>query len=88
MSIPSVHLIWKSYYSNGQLAGMKRKGSFWWRTITKPTDQYKGIAQTVIGNGDTIQFWDDQWQGRVLKYSFPELYFEEKLYYIGSCCPN
>jgi hypothetical protein len=35
---------------------------------------YKGIAQVSFGSGDTILFWNDIWNGRVLKFTYPELF--------------
>jgi len=36
--------------------------------------QYK-VVKTVIGNGESILFWDDAWCGRqILRLVFPRLY--------------
>jgi hypothetical protein len=49
------------------------KGSFWWRRILRLLNILKGIAQVQLGTGDSILFWKDLWNGRVLRISFPEL---------------
>jgi hypothetical protein len=35
---------------------------------------FKGIAQVKLGTGDTILFWSDMWNGRIMKISFAQLY--------------
>jgi hypothetical protein len=72
--LPWVHLIWEKYYQNNKLPGEKMKGSFWWRSILRLLPTYKGIAQVSFGSGDTILFWNDIWNGRVLKFTYPELF--------------
>jgi hypothetical protein len=37
----------------------------------KLLDTYKGIAQVTIGVADTILFWKDLWNGRILQQSYP-----------------
>jgi hypothetical protein len=64
--LPWVQLVWTNYYGNGKLPGMVKRGSFWWRSIVKLLDMYKGIAQADAGAGDTILFLKDMWNGRVL----------------------
>jgi hypothetical protein len=32
----------------------------------KQLNCYKGIAQATVGQGDTIIFWQDLWNGKVL----------------------
>jgi hypothetical protein len=49
------------------------KGSFWW-SILRLLDTCKGISQKQLGSGDTILFWSDLWNGRVLKLSYPHLF--------------
>jgi hypothetical protein len=72
--LPWVHLIWEKYYQNNKLPGEQMKGSFWWRSILRLLPTYKGIAQVSFGSGDTILFWNDIWNGRVLKFTYPELF--------------
>jgi hypothetical protein len=54
--LPWVHLIWTQYYSNGKVPTNASKGSSWWRNILRLLDQYKGIAQGIVGSGETILF--------------------------------
>jgi hypothetical protein len=32
---------------------------------------FKGIVQAHLGSGDTILFWDDLWNGQILKFLYP-----------------
>jgi hypothetical protein len=57
--LPWINLVRSQYYANGRLPGNLRKGSFWWRSILKLLDTYKGIAKAEFGNGDTILLWHD-----------------------------
>jgi hypothetical protein len=58
-NLPWVKLIWSQYYSNGKLPGHAMKGFFWWRSILRLLDNYKGIAKANFHSGDTILFWHD-----------------------------
>jgi hypothetical protein len=51
----------------------EKRGSFWW-SIVKFLDSYKGIAEAEAGNGETILFWNDLWNGRILKLQYPKLH--------------
>jgi hypothetical protein len=42
--------------------------------MLKLLDSYKGIAQVEAGMGDTILFWSDLWNGRVLQQVYPQLH--------------
>jgi hypothetical protein len=35
---------------------------------------YKGMTHAIAGRGDSINFWQDLWNGRVLCQSYPHLY--------------
>jgi hypothetical protein len=48
--------------------------SFWWKSIEKLLDTYKGIAEAEADTGETILFWRDLWNGRILRMQYPELY--------------
>jgi hypothetical protein len=65
LDIPWVHLIWEKLYSNGNLPGWRRKGSFWWRDILQLLDQFKGLAAVSIKDGKTCFLWHDLWGGGV-----------------------
>jgi hypothetical protein len=54
--LPWVNLIWMQYYSNGRVPGHTMKGSFWWKSILKLLNVYKGISQVEAGSGETILF--------------------------------
>jgi hypothetical protein len=51
-----VKLIWSQYYSNRKVPGIVTKGGFWWRSIVKLLNKYKGIAQAELGSVDSILF--------------------------------
>jgi hypothetical protein len=55
--LPWVNLIWANYYRNGSTPGQIRRGSFWWESIVKLLDMFKGISQAEAGIGETILFW-------------------------------
>jgi hypothetical protein len=69
-----VQLIWRKYYSNGRLPGQTKKGPFWWRSMLKLLDTFKGIAQAHFGSGESILFWQDMWNGSILQHDYPQLY--------------
>jgi hypothetical protein len=73
--LPWVKLVWAHYYGNGQTPGLTRKGSFWWKNYLKLLNCYKGIAQATAGQGDTIIFWQDLSNGKVLCQAYPHLFF-------------
>jgi hypothetical protein len=72
--LPWVKLIWFKYYSNGKVPGDVIKGSFWWRSMLRMLNTYKGIAQAQLGLGDTILFWSDMWSERIIKLSYAQLH--------------
>jgi hypothetical protein len=45
-----------------------------WTSILRLLDNFKGMARTDFASGDTILFWQDLWNGHVLKLSFPQLH--------------
>lgn len=71
--LPWVHLLWDTYYSERELPGQRTRGSFWWRDIMKLLDTFRGMAQAHMGQGRTIAFWNDLWNGRILAVNYPEL---------------
>jgi hypothetical protein len=64
---PWVQLICSKYYSNCKLPSVVMKGSCWWRSMLRLLNSFKGIAQAHLGSGDTILFWNNLWNGRVLR---------------------
>jgi hypothetical protein len=56
--LPWVKLIWSQYYANGPMSDSSKKCSFWWRSILKLLDTFKGISGVEYGR-DTILFWHD-----------------------------
>jgi hypothetical protein len=74
-NIPWVNLIWNTHYSNGELPQPENeKGSFWWKYLLKLCDTFKGIANCPIGNGTTVRFWLEVWNGNLLEHKFPRLF--------------
>lgn len=51
----------------------RKKGSFWWRDVLL-CDLYRGIATCTVGNGTTVLFWSDIWNGKLLQNDFPRLF--------------
>jgi hypothetical protein len=37
-------------------------------------DNFKGIAKVDFSSRDTILFWQDLWNGQVLKLAYPQLH--------------
>jgi hypothetical protein len=73
--VPWVKLIWHAHYSNGQIPhATTEKGSFWWRDILKLCDLFRGIANCNIGDGSTVLFWSDLWNGNVMQIKYPRLF--------------
>ena len=72
--IPWVNLIWETYYSNGQLPGDQKVGSFWWKANLALIDQFKAIARCNVGDGKSALFWDDMWNQFTLQHRFDHLY--------------
>jgi hypothetical protein len=72
--LPCVQLIWTNYYNNGRIPGQTKMGSFWWKDNLKLLNIYKGIAQVEARKRDTINFWQDMWNGRVLSQLYPHLF--------------
>jgi hypothetical protein len=73
LDIPWVKLIWDNYYQNGRLPRQQRKGSFWWKDVVKLLAEYKDLAKVTIGDGSTVFFWKDSWNGTALAQAYPEL---------------
>jgi hypothetical protein len=70
-----VNLIWETNYSNGDIPhATNEKGSFWWKDLLKLCDLFRGIATCTLGNRQSVLFWEDTWNNRLLKESFPRLY--------------
>lgn len=70
--IPWATLIWETYYNNGEVPHVAAdKGSFWWKDVLKLCDLFRGVTTCTIGDGQSILFWEDTWNNRLLKESFP-----------------
>ena len=37
-------------------------GSFWWRDVCKLMDKFREFTCVQVNQGDTVLFWDDNWQ--------------------------
>jgi hypothetical protein len=51
-----------------------RKDSFWWKDNLKLLNCFKGITQVSTVKGDTMLFWQDLWNGKILNQSYPHLF--------------
>lgn len=72
--IPWVNLVWDNYYSEGELPGQRKRGSFWWRDIVKLLHSYKQLVTPVARDGASMYLWYDRWNGVVTAQAFPELF--------------
>jgi hypothetical protein len=59
--IPWVQLIWYAHYPGKLPHEEKLAGSFWWRDVLRQVDNFRGMAVVTHGRGDTISFWNDNW---------------------------
>lgn len=71
--LPWVKLIWDSYYPNGTF-NPRPVGSFWWKGILKLFPLLKQWSKGVIGKGNTICFWQDNWGNGALQHKYPALF--------------
>lgn len=71
--IPWVNIIWETYYQT-TLPGDRQVGSFWWKSVCKLIPDFKKHAICKAGVGDTALFWSDNWNGRPLSLTYPELF--------------
>jgi hypothetical protein len=72
--LPWVNLNWDRYYKNGRLPDHRMKGSFWWKQILKLLTQYRGLAEASAKCGETILFWSDLWNSRIMSLTYPHLH--------------
>jgi hypothetical protein len=68
-----VNLVW-NYYPNGVPQATNLCGSFWWRDIMKLVDKYREVCTATVGCGDSVLFWNDNWNGIVPSKQFPRLH--------------
>jgi hypothetical protein len=54
--------------------GQAMKVTFWWKDNLKLLNCFKGIAQVTAGKGDTMSFWQDLWNGKILNQVYPHLF--------------
>jgi hypothetical protein len=71
--LPWVNIIWNNYYTTDRLPGHRRIVSFWWKSLLKLLQNFKGLAFPIIGNGITILFWEDIWNRGIPTQQYPEL---------------
>jgi hypothetical protein len=72
---PWVQLTWQALYSNPVAPHAKRLvGSFWWQDVMSLSLVFRSFASCEVGNGRTVCFWEDIWNGRLLKLDFPQLH--------------
>jgi hypothetical protein len=54
--------------------GQAMKVTFWWKDNLKLLNCFKGIAQVTAGKGDTMLFWQDLWNGKILNQVYSHLF--------------
>ena len=70
-----VNMVWQSYYSQGQMPhATADKGFFWWRDLLHLSDKFRGVASCAVGNGTSVLFWLDVWNGHYLQEKLPRLF--------------
>ena len=69
-----VKIIWEKYYSDSVPHLSRERGSFWWKDILRLNVQFRGIALCLPNKGDTISFWDDLIDGRILSSCYAHLF--------------
>ena len=72
--LPSVELIWHTYYTSKIPHATDACGSFWWRDITKLMPVYRGITKVTIQDGCTTLLWKDLWMDDILASSHPRAF--------------
>jgi hypothetical protein len=73
--IPWVNMIWNTHYSHGQIPhATGDRGSFWWKDLLHLCDKFRGIATCTMGDGSTVLFWLDVWNGHLLQNKLPRLF--------------
>lgn len=70
--LPWVHLIWESYHPQGVISA-RPVGSFWWKSILKLLPQFNCFTKGIIGQGNTISLWEDNWGVGPLMQKYLEL---------------
>jgi len=72
---PWVQLTWQALYSKPIAPHAKcLVGSFWWQDVMTLSLVFRSFASCEVGNGRTVCFWEDIWNGRLLKLDFPQLH--------------
>jgi hypothetical protein len=71
--IPWVKIIWHKYYNGKVPHATRETGSFWWKDILRLKTLFRTFTKCQIGNGSTICFWDDSWNGFVISEAYPRL---------------
>jgi outer membrane protein assembly factor BamB len=82
--IPWVNMIWNTYYSHRQIPhATGDRGSLWWKDLLHLCDKFRGIATCTMGDGSTILFGLDVWNGHLLQNKLPRLFTFAKNQKIG-----
>lgn len=50
------------------------KGFFWWRDLLHLSDKFRGVASCAVGNGTSVLFWLDVWNGHYPQEKLPRLF--------------
>jgi hypothetical protein len=59
--IPWIQLIWNAHYQGKLPHEENMVGSFWWKDVLRQVDNFRRVASVTHGQGDTISFWNDNW---------------------------
>ena len=70
--IPWVNMVWQAYYSQGKIPhATADRGSFRWRDLLHLCDKFRDVASCVVGDGTSVSFWLDVWNGHYLQEKLP-----------------
>jgi hypothetical protein len=73
--LPWVDLLWKAYYSNGNLPSSNNpRGSFWWKSCVSMQDDFKKLVTIKVGSGASILLWHEKWTEEILSSKLSHLY--------------
>lgn len=66
-------IVCKNHCKDGTTPPDKKVGSFWWRDVLKNLPTYKELTHIKMGDGRTIQLWNDKWTNKIQAEEFPKL---------------
>jgi hypothetical protein len=72
--LPWVNLLWRAYYSNGQVPSQNaNKGSFWWKDCLLFDNLYKEHTTINVFSGKSCMLWSGNWIDSIREEDLPHL---------------